>query len=99
MAFESLPGVLEVVPVTHAYKLVSRETKPDDTVVRIGSVEVTPNLFTILAFVGGLSAATAMVIVETVALAIMASNDIVIPWVLQRRKQAAVFWARCSSVA
>jgi len=29
------------------------------------------------AFVGGLSAATAMVIVETVALAIMVSNDIV----------------------
>ncbi|AMN44761.1 hybrid sensor histidine kinase/response regulator [Rhodoplanes sp. Z2-YC6860] len=44
------------------------------------------NLFTILAFVGGLSAATAMVIVESVALAIMVSNDIVIPWVLQRRQ-------------
>ena len=24
--FESLPGVLEVIPVTHGYKLVSRET-------------------------------------------------------------------------
>ena len=33
----------------------------------------------LVAFVGGLSAATAMVIVETVALAIMASNDIVVP--------------------
>src|SRR5213078_5301156 len=44
------------------------------------------NLFTIAAFVGGLSAATAMVIVETVALAIMVSNDIVVPWVLQRRE-------------
>src|SRR5512144_1921860 len=38
--FESLPGVLEVIPVTHAYKLVSRETKPDDSRVRIGAVEV-----------------------------------------------------------
>jgi Na+/proline symporter len=44
------------------------------------------NVFAILAFVGGLSAATAMVIVETVALAIMVSNDIVVPWVLQRRE-------------
>ncbi len=44
------------------------------------------SVFTILAFVGGLSAATAMVIVETVALAIMVSNDIVVPWVLQRRE-------------
>ena len=43
------------------------------------------DLFTIAAFVGGLSAATAMVIVESVALAIMVSNDIVMPLVLQRR--------------
>src|SRR6188474_3545648 len=43
-------------------------------------------LMTFVAFVGGLSAATAMVIVETVALAIMASNDIVVPFVLQRRE-------------
>src|SRR5262245_12992230 len=42
-------------------------------------------LLALTAFVGGLSAATAMVIVETVALAIMASNDIVVPFVLQRR--------------
>lgn len=39
----------------------------------------------VLIFVGGLSAATAMVIVECVALAIMVSNDIVMPLVLQRR--------------
>jgi len=40
----------------------------------------------IAAFVGGLSAATAMVIVESVALAIMVSNDIVVPMVLKRRE-------------
>jgi 3-deoxy-7-phosphoheptulonate synthase len=39
-AFESLPGVLEVIPVTHAYKLVSREVKAEDTVVNVGGVEV-----------------------------------------------------------
>jgi 3-deoxy-7-phosphoheptulonate synthase len=39
-ALESLPGVLEVIPVTHAYKLVSREVKPEDSVVRIGNVAV-----------------------------------------------------------
>jgi signal transduction histidine kinase/CheY-like chemotaxis protein len=42
-------------------------------------------LMTMIAFVGGLSAATAMVIVETVALAIMVSNDIVVPLLLKRR--------------
>ena len=41
--------------------------------------------FALLAFVGGLSAATAMVIVESVALAIMISNDLVMPLVLRRR--------------
>src|SRR5689334_20294883 len=44
------------------------------------------DLMTVVAFVGGLSAATAMVIVESVALAIMVSNDIVMPLVLQRRQ-------------
>lgn len=44
------------------------------------------NVMTIAAFVGGLSAATAMVIVESVALSIMVSNDIVMPLVLQRRE-------------
>jgi Na+/proline symporter/CheY-like chemotaxis protein len=42
-------------------------------------------LMTLVAFVGGLSAATAMVIVESVALAIMVSNDIIVPLVLKRR--------------
>ena len=42
-------------------------------------------MVTLIAFVGGLSAATAMVIVESVALAIMVSNDIVVPLVLKRR--------------
>ena len=44
------------------------------------------SVMTIAAFVGGLSAATAMVIVESVALSIMVSNDIVMPLVLQRRE-------------
>ena len=43
----------------------------------------------LIAFIGGLSAATAMVIVETVALAIMVSNDIVMPLVLKRRARRA----------
>jgi 3-deoxy-7-phosphoheptulonate synthase len=38
--FETLPGVLEVIPVTHAYKLVSREVKPEDSVVTVGGVAV-----------------------------------------------------------
>jgi 3-deoxy-7-phosphoheptulonate synthase len=47
--FESLPGVLEVIPVSHAYKLVSREVKPDDTVVRLGDVPVGGREFVMVA--------------------------------------------------
>ena len=41
-------------------------------------------LLSVAVFVGGLSAATAMVIVECVALSVMVSNDIIVPLVLQR---------------
>ncbi len=41
------------------------------------------NWVTLLAFIGGLSAATAMVIVEAVALSIMVCNDIVVPAMLR----------------
>jgi Na+/proline symporter/signal transduction histidine kinase len=43
-------------------------------------------LLSVAVFVGGLSAATAMVIVECVALSVMVSNDIIMPLVLQRRR-------------
>ncbi len=43
---------------------------------------------TVLAFIGGLSAATAMVIVDSVALAIMICNGFVMPWLLRRRADA-----------
>ena len=38
--FEDLSGVAEAIPVSKPYKLVSREVKPDDTVVRIHGVDV-----------------------------------------------------------
>ncbi len=38
--FEQLPGVAKVVPVSHPYKLVSREMHPEDTVVQIGDVQL-----------------------------------------------------------
>ncbi|MBZ0216907.1 MAG: hypothetical protein K8F25_10170, partial [Fimbriimonadaceae bacterium] len=41
-------------------------------------------IVTLIAFVGGLSAATAMVIVASVALAIMVCNDLVVPFLLRR---------------
>ncbi len=39
-AFENLPGVSEVIPVSAPYKLVSRESKRENTVVSVGGVPV-----------------------------------------------------------
>jgi 3-deoxy-7-phosphoheptulonate synthase len=47
--FENLPGVLEVIPVSHPYKLVSREVKPDETVVTVGGVPVGGGHFAVIA--------------------------------------------------
>jgi 3-deoxy-7-phosphoheptulonate synthase len=47
--FESLPGVFEVIPVTHGYKLVSREVKPENTVVEVGDVRIGGDEFVIAA--------------------------------------------------
>jgi 3-deoxy-7-phosphoheptulonate synthase len=39
-AFENLPGVLEVIPVSAPYKLVSREAKRENSIVAVGGVLV-----------------------------------------------------------
>jgi 3-deoxy-7-phosphoheptulonate synthase len=38
--FEDLPGVAQAIPVSKAYKLVSRETKPENTVVQVYGAHV-----------------------------------------------------------
>ena len=47
------------------------------------------DVLAMVAFIGGLSAATAMVIVESVALSIMISNDLVIPLFVRRLGKSA----------
>ncbi len=47
------------------------------------------HILTFLAFLGGLSAATAMVVMETVALSIMVCNDLLLPLILKRRTAGA----------
>ena len=38
--FVALPGVKEVIPVTRPYKLVSRESQMEDTVIQVGGVAI-----------------------------------------------------------
>src|SRR5262249_55959353 len=46
---EVLPGVLELIRVTKPYKLASRESHPDDTVVRTPQAAIGEGRFTIIA--------------------------------------------------
>ena len=78
---------LFVVPIALAGLLTFTPGQVDsDMFVLALPLAAHSDLFTVAAFIGGLSAATAMVIVESVALAIMVSNDILMPLVLQRRE-------------
>ena len=78
---------LFVVPIALAGLLTFPTGNVDsDMFVLALPLESGSSVFTIIAFVGGLSAATAMVIVELVALSIMVSNDLIMPFVLQRRE-------------
>jgi PAS domain S-box-containing protein len=48
-------------------------------------------------FLGGFSAATAMIVVDSLALSKMISNDIVLPVLLRRRRVEEVYWASLAS--
>ena len=77
---------LFVVPIALAGLLTFAPGEVDsDMFVLALPLSANASFFTIAAFIGGLSAATAMVIVESVALAIMVSNDLVVPFFLKRR--------------
>ncbi len=62
-----------------------------DTYVLALPVAAQANGIAFIAFVGGVSAATAMVIVETIALAIMISNNVIVPLVLLRQGENNIF--------
>jgi signal transduction histidine kinase len=52
----------------------------------------------LVAFIGGLSAATGMVIVEAIAISTMVCNDLVMPWLLQTRRFGAAVGSDLSGV-
>lgn len=47
--FLGLPGVMELIPVTRPYKLVSREFQPEDTTIDISGVQVGNGHLTVIA--------------------------------------------------
>src|SRR5262249_27859817 len=68
-----LPGLLRFRPGS---------VDPDTFVLALPMAQRQP-LLALVVFIGGLSAATAMIIVETVALATMVSNSLILPGLLR----------------
>ncbi len=73
-----------VLPIAFAGLLLFPQGGVDaDTFVLTVPMKQQQPLLALVAFIGGLSAATGMIIVETVALATMVSNDLVMPLLLR----------------
>ncbi|MBV2204816.1 MAG: hybrid sensor histidine kinase/response regulator [Pseudomonas sp.] len=82
-----------VVPIALAGQvLLPAGISPDSFVISLPLAEAHPGL-ALLAFIGGASAATGMVIVASVALSTMVSNDMLLPWLLRRQETEQPFEA------
>lgn len=81
--------LLVVIPISAAGLAVLPEgTRPDLFVLQL-PLSQGQQLMALIVFLGGFSAATAMVVVETIALATMVSNDLVAPALLRYPRLAA----------
>lgn len=79
-----------VVPIAIAgLRFLEPGVTDSDTYVLALPVAAGSQAFALIAFLGGLSAATAMVIVEAVALSIMVCNNLVMPVILKHQMERA----------
>lgn len=86
-------AALFVVPIALAGQLLLPDgVTPDSFVISLPLAQAHPAL-ALLAFIGGASAATGMVIVASVALSTMISNDMLLPWLLRRQTTERPFEA------
>ncbi|MEO5355039.1 MAG: sensor histidine kinase [Magnetococcus sp. XQGC-1] len=77
---------LFVLPIALAGRLLFADSGMDpDTFVLTLPIHGRQDWLALLVFIGGLSAATSMVIVESIALSTMVSNDLIIPLLLRFR--------------
>jgi len=84
-------AALFVVPIALAGQMMlPSSVLPDSFVISLPLAQAHPAL-ALLAFIGGASAATGMVIVASVALSTMVSNDMLLPWLLRRQNAERPF--------
>lgn len=90
---------LFVLPVAIAGLLIfqNQSANPDYYLLQI-PMHYGQNILSLIIFIGGISAATGMIIVETMALSTMFSNNLFIPLIVQNEKLKSSFQHRVSSL-
>jgi len=84
---------LFVLPIAFAGLLrFDGGTTAADTFILALPLSESASLVAVVVFLGGFSAATAMIVVDSLALSKMISNDIVLPFILRKRGVAEVYW-------
>jgi Na+/proline symporter/signal transduction histidine kinase len=88
-----------VIPTALGGELLfaNQNVNPDSYVLAI-PLKFNQKLLALLTYIGGFSAATSMIIVETIALSVMISNNLVMPMVLKSKKLQEAFKGNLSNL-
>ena len=84
---------LFVLPIAFAGLLVFPEAgaEADGFILRL-PLHFDSHLISVVVFLGGFSAATAMIVVDSLALSKMITNDVILPVLLRRRYTEDIYW-------
>lgn len=82
-----------VLPIAFAGLLVFPDARAqaDGFILRL-PLFFDSQLISVLVFLGGFSAATAMIVVDSLALSKMITNDIILPMLLRQRRMEDIYW-------
>jgi Na+/proline symporter len=86
-----------VLPIAFAGLLTFGGAASADSFILALPLQAGASGVAVLVFLGGFSAATAMIVVDSLALSKMISNDIVLPFILRRRHLEGVYWLSLAS--
>jgi PAS domain S-box-containing protein len=84
---------LFVLPIAFAGLIVFPESggQADGFILRL-PLHFESRLISVVVFLGGFSAATAMIVVDSLALSKMITNDVILPMLLRRRRMEDIYW-------
>jgi PAS domain S-box-containing protein len=86
-----------VLPIAFGGLLILGSAPAADSFILALPLAADAHAMALAVFLGGFSAATAMIVVDSLALSKMISNDILLPFILRGRRFEEVYWASLNS--